>query len=74
MLEGQRIPRFCADHKAEGMVCSTASSPQHLCGLEGCKYQASFNFEGEQELVFCGLHKLKGMVNLKTLRKKLKKA
>ena len=36
-----------------------------MCIEEGCKISPIFNYEGEKESIYCSLHKLQGMVNVK---------
>jgi len=56
---GQKLRRFCADHRSPGMV----DTGSRKCLHEGCMRQPHFNFQGQIRR-FCSEHKAEGMVNV----------
>ena len=61
--------RFCANHRAEGMV-KTKSRP---CEHPDCSKQPCYRPKGALRDVFCGKHKRDGMVNPRYEKEKEKK-
>jgi len=60
----QLIPRFCGQHKLEGMI-NVAHKKRLQCAQGMCKKMAYFNFEGEHRKgKFCLEHKVEGMVDV----------
>jgi hypothetical protein len=58
-VEGETVPKYCAQHKKEGMV----NVKDKTC-LE-CKKLPTFNVEGETVPKYCAQHKKEGMINVK---------
>ena len=56
--------RYCMTHKTPEMI--NIYREKKLCYDEGCSLSASFNFPGKKVARFCSLHKVKGMINLKS--------
>jgi len=56
---GQKLRRFCADHRSPGMV----DTGSRKCVHEGCMKQPFFNFKGQIRR-FCAAHKAEGMINV----------
>jgi len=56
---GQKLRRFCAEHRSPGMVDIGSMK----CIHEGCTRQPHFNFQGQIRR-FCSAHKVEGMVNV----------
>lgn len=57
------LPQFCKTHKQEGMI----SNPRYsqACKFKGCETTPSYNFEGCKNRMYCCVHKLDGMINLR---------
>lgn len=68
---GFNEPTHCFDHKDENMKLNinydtidgySMKKKSGFCISNDCEKRASFNFEGECALLFCGPHKLEGMI------------
>jgi hypothetical protein len=68
-----KLPKFCKEHKEEGMVINKVDS--RICTHEDHKDEkkvtrASFNFPNQLKPIFCNKHKLDGMINLNSKNNK----
>ena len=54
-------PKYCAEHKEEGMGDVRSKRCQH----KGCLTHPNFNYEGETTPKYCAEHKEEGMINVK---------
>lgn len=61
---------FCSKHRLTDMV--NLNNP--YCRHNGCKKTATFNYSGNTRRLFCGDHKLSGMVNRKYIKTPFKKS
>jgi very-short-patch-repair endonuclease len=57
-------PRFCHEHKLDGMV----SHDMRHCAHDGCKKRPNFGAPGDKLPTYCHEHRLKGMEALDTRR------
>jgi hypothetical protein len=54
---GKLWGRFCEDHKLEDMICVIK-----VCRFEKCERSATHSFLDDMEPLYCGEHKVEGMV------------
>jgi hypothetical protein len=54
------IPKYCADHKKDGMINVISKKCQH----NNCDKRPSFNIEGQKIPIYCIEHKLNNMINI----------
>jgi len=67
-LEGEKVRRFCNEHKEVNMV----NVKTKKCDFKGCKKIPTYNFEGQPNAHFCNEHKEVNMVNVKDKKCKFK--
>jgi hypothetical protein len=56
-------PKYCSNCREIGMIDIYNKS----CCFENCSTQANFNYENEKNPIYCSIHKIDGMINIKNI-------
>jgi hypothetical protein len=66
LINGKKT--FCSNHKTEDSICCGKKCIYVDENGKKCTTSPSFNFPEENKTLYCSAHKLKGMINVKSLK------